>query len=519
MTGTLPPLEEWRSLHTGDSTCGSSDGEPAHVDLRAATPASSPFGAAAQSGGWTKPPTADVRPSRPSMDWGGAGTAFHRATAVAPDGFPLTRASFDLGPRLGKPEASRQVSGVAINDLMPLATDPKVRSRLEKATAMSNGRMSRKDILKVVESELSAKTKLKWGLIAGGVLLALCLLMLAANAGLTYAVVKMSQETQVISSGTLMDKSGEKVVATASTAGVVDLLYAHHSTAESATALLALKELVVTTEAGTVTAYQVFSSSLIPGVQAEFVVAAPADGSWAANPAAAAPSASGVELIRIVVCDWGVYEIRGGTPGTTSTGSARRLLAAGAGATPTGQPAGVQGMVYDVTTTCGSSGTCPSTTAAAATISCPQVPTCGADQKLYSSPCEAKAAGTTVICANCLRNNKCPASFEEWRATAGFPPNLAVDGPNFVAKPPPSSPPASPSPPPPSPSPPPPKPSPPSPSPPPPKPSPPSPPPPRADAAAAAAGVNKKPPPPKRSSPPPPKRRSPPPPKLSRRGL
>lgn len=31
----------------------------------------------------------------------------------------------------------------------------------------------------------AAKTKLKWGLIAGGVLMALCLLMLAANAGLT----------------------------------------------------------------------------------------------------------------------------------------------------------------------------------------------------------------------------------------------------------------------------------------------------------------------------------------------
>lgn len=31
-------------------------------------------------------------------------------------------------------------------------------------------------------------------------------------AALQYAVVKMSQETQVISSGTLMDKSGEKVV-------------------------------------------------------------------------------------------------------------------------------------------------------------------------------------------------------------------------------------------------------------------------------------------------------------------
>lgn len=173
------------------------------------------------------------------------------------------------------------------------------------------------------------------------------------------------------------------VAATASTAGVVDLLYAHHSTAESATALLALKELVVTTEAGTVAAYQVFSSSLIPGVQAEFVVAAPADGSWAANPSAAAPSTSGVELMRIVVCDWGVYEIRGGAAANASGGGgARRLLEAG-GATPTGQPAGVQGMVYDVTTTCsagGASGTCPSTAASAASISCPQVPTCGAGE-------------------------------------------------------------------------------------------------------------------------------------------
>ncbi|KAL4444636.1 hypothetical protein ABPG77_002453 [Micractinium sp. CCAP 211/92] len=508
MTGTLPPVEECQALHTGDSGCGSDcDGEPAHVDLRAATPALSPFGAAAQTGSWTRLQGSDAKLARPSVEWGGA-AAFHRSPAVPAEGYPLARASFDLGPRLGKPENSRQVSGVALNDLMPLATDPKVRSRLEKHTAKSNGRMSRKDILKVVESEMSAKTKLKWGLIAGSVLLALCLLMLAANAGLTYAVVKMSQETQVISSGTLMDKSGEKVVATASTAGVIDLLFAHHSTAESATALLALKELVITTEVGTVAAYQVFSASLIPGVQVEFVVAAPADGSWA-HPSAAGPSNSGVDLMRIVVCDWGVYEIRGGaTANTSGSGAARRLLAAG-GTTPTGQPAGVQGMVYDVTTTCsagGAGGTCPSTTASAASISCPQVPACGADQKLYASPCDAKDAGTTVICANCLRNGKCPASFEEWRATAGFPPNLAVDGPNYLGKPPPSSPPVVPSPPPPSPSP---------PNPPPPSP---SPPPPRADAAAAASGGNKK-PPPKRAPPPPAKRRSPPPPKLTRRGL
>lgn len=173
-----------------------------------------------------------------------------------------------------------------------------------------------------------------------------------------------------------------RAAATASTAGVIDLLFAHHSTAESATALLALKELVITTEVGTVAAYQVFSSSLIPGVQVEFVVAAPADGSWA-HPSAAGPSNSGVELMRIVVCDWGVYEIRGGaTANTSGSGAARRLLAAG-GTTPTGQPAGVQGMVYDVTTTCsagGAGGTCPSTTASAASISCPQVPACGAGE-------------------------------------------------------------------------------------------------------------------------------------------
>ncbi len=45
---------------------------------------------------------------------------------------------------------------------MPLATDPKLRSRLEKHTAKSNGRMSRKDILKVVESEMSGEPRALW---------------------------------------------------------------------------------------------------------------------------------------------------------------------------------------------------------------------------------------------------------------------------------------------------------------------------------------------------------------------
>jgi len=58
----------------------------------------------------------------------------------------------------------------------------------------------------------AAKTKLRWGLTLGGILLVCCLLMLAANAGLTYAVVSMSRETQVLSTGTLMDRSGQVVV-------------------------------------------------------------------------------------------------------------------------------------------------------------------------------------------------------------------------------------------------------------------------------------------------------------------
>jgi hypothetical protein len=58
----------------------------------------------------------------------------------------------------------------------------------------------------------AAKQKLKWGLIVGSALLVICLLMLAANAGLTYAVVRMSQETSVQSSGVMTNKDGTAVV-------------------------------------------------------------------------------------------------------------------------------------------------------------------------------------------------------------------------------------------------------------------------------------------------------------------
>ena len=58
----------------------------------------------------------------------------------------------------------------------------------------------------------AAKSRLRYGLIAGGVLLAFCLLMLAANAALTYTVVKMSQETTLNESGVLVNKGGNQVV-------------------------------------------------------------------------------------------------------------------------------------------------------------------------------------------------------------------------------------------------------------------------------------------------------------------
>ena len=84
-------------------------------------------------------------------------------------------------------------------------------------------------------------------------------------------------------------------------------------------------------------AYRVFSVSVKPGVAAEFVVAAPADGSWGA--AGTAPGAApGVEMMRIVIDDSGVHEVRSGA--ADAAGARRRMLAAGGGA--------VHGVVYAV---------------------------------------------------------------------------------------------------------------------------------------------------------------------------
>ena len=58
----------------------------------------------------------------------------------------------------------------------------------------------------------AAHLKVRYYLGAAALLLAFCLAMLGANAGLTYHVVKMSQETRLEASGKLTDRSGSRVV-------------------------------------------------------------------------------------------------------------------------------------------------------------------------------------------------------------------------------------------------------------------------------------------------------------------
>jgi hypothetical protein len=101
---------------------------------------------------------------------------------------------------------------VAVHDLLNLTSDPRVKQRLIAADSDSDGRISRKDILKMLHSEMGAKKKLRRGLIVGGALLLFCLLMLAANAALTFAVVSLSKETSVQSSGVMTTKDGSAVV-------------------------------------------------------------------------------------------------------------------------------------------------------------------------------------------------------------------------------------------------------------------------------------------------------------------
>ena len=203
-------------------------------------------------------------------------------------------------------------------------------------------------------------------------------------------------------------------------------MYAHHTQAEAAAALLSLKELLVTADNGAVSAYRVQSARLVPGRQLEFVVAAPAgdesedhfyddvasefpdypiaaeaaaveavvaaaaaaalplgdstEGSvddrlaarqpamalndasaWATAAAAGASSAGSAgtetytataELIRIIISDRGVLEVRSGNGfGPDGVASpARRGARSLRVVSPRGGIGSVQGVVYDIAT-------------------------------------------------------------------------------------------------------------------------------------------------------------------------
>lgn len=109
-------------------------------------------------------------------------------------------------------------------------------------------------------------------------------------------------------------------------AEITDLLYAYHTPADAAASLLGLKELLITTGNDTVAAYQVLSASLVTGQRLDFVVAAPTHDAGAAGGTAAGRPAA--ELMRIVISEAGVFEVRGGGDGGDGqgAGSGRRLL-------------------------------------------------------------------------------------------------------------------------------------------------------------------------------------------------
>jgi hypothetical protein len=198
----------------------------------------------------------------------------------------------------------------------------------------------------------AAKKKLKWGLLIGGALLAFCLLMLAANAGLTYAVVAMSKETSVQTSGVMTNKDGSTVIGTAAAAETADLLYAYHTPAEQSAALLTLKSLLISSDNstgnGTIAAYQVLSSHLVPGQRLEFVVVAPSFGGGAAGVGPVA------EMIRIIVDSEGVHEVRGGPTNRAGIGGSRRLLATPPGVlAPNYMRGSITGQLTGMTAGCG----------------------------------------------------------------------------------------------------------------------------------------------------------------------
>jgi hypothetical protein len=232
-----------------------------------------------------------------------------------------------------------------VHDLLHLTTDPRVKKRLLKTETDEEGRISPSEILAVMSRELSTKKKLKLGVVMGGVLVLLVLLLLGANAALTFSMVALSKDSSVQSSGVLTAKDGGGVVGTATSAAMVNLLYAHHTTQESAAALLAMKSLVVNTNtsAGDTSTfvYQVLAATLVPALHLELVVTA-------RSAAAAALDVS--KLMRIYIDDKGVHEVRGGDDQGTAAAGRRLLLDAGAGV------GSVQGMVSDMATNmCGES--------------------------------------------------------------------------------------------------------------------------------------------------------------------
>jgi hypothetical protein len=198
-----------------------------------------------------------------------------------------------------------------VPDLFLLTSDPLLQQRVAKADVGNKGRISRRDILDALQREASAKQKLRRGLVAGSILLAFCLLMLAANAALTYAVVAMSKDTSVQAGGVMTARASGEVVGTAQAAELADVLYAYLTPADQASALLNLKSLLVVTNSS-VSAFQVLSAHLVPGQRLEFVVAAPAGADAAdAGSFPAASYASVTDLARIVIDEEGVHEVRG----------------------------------------------------------------------------------------------------------------------------------------------------------------------------------------------------------------
>lgn len=366
------------------------------------------------------------------------GVPEHSETLAGPSASPLEQVTMTPTPRrsisLGSPSFKRGVggigsegrtmSGLPVSDLFVLTNDPLLQKRVMKADTGNTGRISRRDIIAAFQSEATAKKQLKWGLIIGGVLLAFCLLMLAANAALTYVVVSMSKETSVQTSGVMTVKDSSTVVGTGQAAEMADLLFAYHTPSEQSDTLLSLKSLMITSDSGAVSVYQVLSSNLVPGQRLEFIVVAPTRTAADSLKYSGQPAA---EMVRIVISEAGVYEVRG----TQATANRRKLLATPVGTLSGAYAGSITGQLASTASmACGSGGA--SCSAAANSIGCPSVPTCGADGKFYLAVCKANQAGTTVKCTSCGYDNASCARAVATRP-AGMPSNLAWDIPGTTA--------------------------------------------------------------------------------------